>query len=261
MKKGRLSKEEIAFLEQNASQMSVADLAKEMDRDPDSIGDFVKRKLKVGISSEDRAAYELEARPYWVEIQQQFTDSELDLFKYHWSRIISQFKDDVIPTEELQVIDLIKLEILMNRCLKQSKGSIEQIGVYESLIADERARDIDQQDRDAIFNLDRQIATLRASQETMNRDYRELQMKKGGMLKDMKATREQRVKRLEDSKQSFIMWIAQLMGDPERTRGYGLEMEKRRLAMDKEKQRLSAYHKYEDGAIDQPFLNSETVID
>ena len=31
------------------------------------------------------------------------------------ARIISQFKDDVIPTEELQVVDLIKLEFLINQ--------------------------------------------------------------------------------------------------------------------------------------------------
>jgi hypothetical protein len=38
-------------------------------------------------------------------------------------------------------------------------------------------------------------------------------------------------------------------------------MEKMRLAMLKERDRLSAYHKYEDGMVDQPFLNHETVKD
>ena len=38
-------------------------------------------------------------------------------------------------------------------------------------------------------------------------------------------------------------------------------MEKMRLAMEKEKGRLSDYHKYEDGLIDQPFLTPETVKD
>lgn len=42
---------------------------------------------------------------------------------------------------------------------------------------------------------------------------------------------------------------------------YGIEMEKMRLAMNKERERLSALHKYDDGQIDQPFLTPDTVIE
>lgn len=261
MKKGRISKEEEAYIQQNIGKYTVAEIAQQLDRDPDSVNQFVKRKFRFGTSEEEAAAFELEERPYWSELELQFTKGELDLFKYHWSRIISQFKDDVIPTEELQVVDLIKLELLMNRCLKQNKENIEQISAYERLVQLERARDPDQQNRDEIFNLDRQIASLKASQESLNRDYRELQAKKNTMLKEMKATREQRVKRLEDSKHSFTTWIAHLMSNPELMRQYGLEMEKMRLAMQKERERLSSYHKYEDGQVDQPLLTAETVKD
>jgi hypothetical protein len=79
------------------------------------------------------------------------------------------------------------------------------------------------------------------------------------MLREMKGTREQRIKRLEDSKQSFIAWVASLMQDPETLKRYGIEMEKMKMAMEKEKDRLSAYHKYEDGVVDQPFLTPDTV--
>ena len=77
----------------------------------------------------------------------------------------------------------------------------------------------------------------------------------------MKATREQRVKRLEDSKQSFTSWLAFLVTNPDVARGYGTEMEKMRLAMDKQKERLSQYHKYQDDIVDQPFLTPDTVKD
>ncbi len=50
----------------------------------------------------------------------------------------------------------------------------------------------------------------------------------------MKATREQRVKRLEDSKQNFTSWMAYLVTNPDVASSYGLEMEKMRLAMEKE---------------------------
>ena len=261
MKKGRFSKEEIQYIESKVLTDSPEQIAEYLNRDPESVGNFIKKNHGKGASAEEIAAFDLENRPYWAELKQQFTDEELKLFRYHWARIISQFRDDVIPTEELQVIDLIKLELLMNRSLKSNKDNIQQISALEALIAEERSRDPDQINMDTVFNMERQAASLKASQESLNKDYRELQTKKNSMLKEMKATREQRVKRLEDSKQSLTGWIAYLMSNPDVTKKYGIEMEKMRLAMNKEQERLSGYHKYTDGQVDQPFLNSDTIKD
>lgn len=257
MKKGRISNEEAFYIEANVGRLSIDEIAKNLDRDPESIDSFVKRKFRIGTSPEEAAAYDLENKPYWAELETQFTKDELDLFKYYWARIVSQFKDDVVPTEELQVVDLIKLELLMNRCLKQNKNTLEQIEFYENLARQERAaQDVD---REMVFSLERQISSLKASQESLNRDYRELQAKKGVMLKEMKATREQRVKRLEDSRQTFTGWITYLINHPDLLREYGIEMEKMRLAAQKERERLSAYHKYTDGEVDRPLLTPEVI--
>ncbi len=261
MKKGRFSKEEERTIGRLINSMTPEDIAIQLDRDTESVVNFIKRKFNVGTSREEQAAYSLENRPYYKELRQQFTDEELELFKYHWSRMVSQFKNDVLPTEEVQIVDTIKLELLMNRCLKGNKENIEQINTYDHMIQDERARDKDQQDIDYIINLERQVASLRASQESLNKDYRELQAKKSTMLKEMKGTREQRIKRLEDSKLSFTAWVGTMMQDPDIMKKYGIEMEKMKLAMENEKARLSVYHKYEDGTIDQPFLTPDTVKD
>jgi hypothetical protein len=261
MKKGRISKDEERIIARLVNSVTVEDIAKQLDRDVESIDNFVKRKFKLGLTNEEAAAFSLEGRPYWNELTSQFTGDELELFKYHWSRIIAQFKDDVFPTEELQVVDVIKLEILMNRCLKSNKDNLNELELIDKMIRDERAKDKADRDQDYLMNLERQSASLRASQESLNRDYRELQTKKASMLREMKGTREQRIKRLEDSKQSFTSWIAMLMQDPETLKRYGIEMEKMRLAMVKEKERLGAFHKYEDGMVDQPFLTPDTVIE
>lgn len=259
MKKGRISKTEERQISRLIHDMAPDDIAKKLDRDPESINNFIKKKFNVGTTNEEAAAYSLENRPYWVELKCQFTDEELDLFKYHWSRIIAQFKDDVFPTEELQVVDVIKLEILMNRCLKSNKQNIDQISAYDAMIFEERKKEKESQDMDYIINLERQNATLRASQESLDRNYRELQAKKSAMLREMKGTREQRIKRLEDSKQSFTSWVGSLIQDPELAKSYGIQMEKMKLAMKKEEERLATYHQYEDGTIDQPLLTPETV--
>jgi len=261
MRKGRISKDEERIIKRLIDNLTVEEIAAQLNRDVESVENFIKRKLRVGLTNEEAAAFSLENRPYWVELTSQFTGDELELFKYHWSRIIAQFKDDVFPTEELQVVDVIKLEILMNRCLKSNKDNLNEINVIEKMIRDERALDKEQRDQDYLMNLERQMASLRASQESLNRDYRELQTKKASILREMKGTREQRIKRLEDSKQSFTSWVAMLMQDPDTLKRYGIEMEKMRLAMMKEKERLGAFHKYEDGQIDQPFLTPDTVED
>ena len=85
MKKGRLSKDEQRTISRLIDSLTVEDIAKKLDRSVSSIDDFVKRKFKVGMTNEEAAAYSLEDRPYWKELEAQFTIDELDLFKYHWS--------------------------------------------------------------------------------------------------------------------------------------------------------------------------------
>jgi hypothetical protein len=80
------------------------------------------------------------------------------------------------------------------------------------------------------------------------------------MLKDLKGTREQRIKAIEDSKQTFASLVKQIATDGDFRTRIGLDMEKMRLAAEKEKERLSEYHEYEDGTVDQPFLTPETLL-
>ena len=263
MKKGRFTKTEQEFIKNNHREMSTLDMATHLDRDPVSVESYVKEKIG-NTTLDDReieALHDLQGRPFWKDLQRQFTEEELQSLLYHWSRIITQFRDDVLPTEELQIIDAIKLEILMNRALIGQQSNMKNISEYEELITVEKSKSLEIQDKDYIYNLERQIAVCRAAQDSLTRDYKDLQTKKAAMLKDLKATREQRIKRLEDSKQTFIGWVRNLMSNPDTRREIGIEMEKMRLAMNKEAERLSEYHKYEDGLIDQPFLTPDSVKD
>ena len=270
MKKGRISKQEEGYILENINKDHNI-VANELSRDPKSLLEFIKKKVAKGDFpepnwlkgniEEEKAKYNLQSRPYYGELKEQFTADELKLFEYHWTKIIAQFGEDVIATEEIQVVDLIKLELLMNRSLKSNKSNVEQITALEALITEERAVDADQQRGEEIFNMERQVASLRAAQESLNRDYRDLQDKKNKMLKDMKGTREQRIKRFEDRKTSFAGWMTYLASNPEVTQQYGYDLAKMTMAMESEKDRLSKWHKYQDGEVDQPFLTPETVND
>ena len=107
--------------------------------------------------------------------------------------------------------------------------------------------------------LERQVAVIRAAQETLSRDYKDLQARKSTMLKDLKGTREQRIKAIEDSKLTFASLVKKIASDPSFRKQIGIDMEKMRISMEKEKERLAGYHTYLDGSVDQPFLTPETV--
>ena len=249
MKKGRLSKEDMSFIEANAEVLSPEAIAQELDRDPDSIRDWIKRNVGFSPKQKKEAAVanELKAKPYYRELSNQFSSEELEMFEFHFKKMWSQFKDDVFHTEEMQIIDTIKLE------------NQQEIILAERLVREEKSVDKDQRDMDMVVNLERQVAILRASQETLSKDYKDLQARKATMLKDLKGTREQRIKAIEDSKQTFASLVKKLAIDPDYRESIGIEMEKMRLAMEKEKERLSEYMSFNDGQVDQPFLTAETA--
>ena len=193
------------------------------------------------------------------ELEKQFSESELEMFQFHFKKMWAQFKDDVFHTEEIQIVDTIKLEILMNRILTGQQENMNQIDGLQAIILVEKQRDKEDQDRDYISSLERQIAMLRAAQETLSKDYKDLQARKATMLKDLKGTREQRIKAIEDSKLTFASLVKKIASDPTFRTQIGIDMEKMRLATQAEKERLSEYIKYEDGQVDQPFLSSDTV--
>lgn len=261
MKKGRFSVDEMSFIEAQAEVLSPDQIAEKLDRDPASIRDWIEKNVGFSASQKKEAAVanELKAKPYYRELSNQFSAEELEMFEFHFKKMWSQFKDDVFHTEEMQIIDTIKLEILMNRILKSQMDNQQEVLMNERLVQDEKARDKDQRDMDLIINMERQIAILRASQETLSKDYKDLQARKATMLKDLKGTREQRIKAIEDSKLTFASLVKKIATDPSYRNHIGIEMEKMRLATEKEKERLSEYSNYEDGIVDQPFLTSETV--
>jgi hypothetical protein len=262
MKKGRISKEEHAFIEANI-KLPVTEIASQLDRNPESVTEYIKKNFgySEAVTPREVNFYNLTERPFYRELKQQFTNDELEILKYHWDRMVCQFNKDVFATEEMQILDVAKLEILMNRSLKSNKENIEAINALERLLSDYESIVMPAPEEvEMAMNWQRQIGALRGAQDSLNRDYRDLQTKKSSMLKEMKATRDQRIQRLEDSKESFPAWVASLLQDPQKMRSYGIEMEKMRIATEKEKQRLSAFHKYDDGMVDQPFLNSDTVI-
>ena len=66
---------------------------------------------------------------------------------------------------------------------------------------------------------------------------------------------------LEDFDTLTNLYDIKCKRDPDFFEEQGKYIEKMRMALEKEKERLSDYHKYEDGTVDQPFITPDTVKD
>lgn len=261
-RRGPWSKEEKTFIAQSYTLLSPEQIAKHLRRNVTVVRKYIREfHGSTFTESAKNAEYDIQRTPVWADLQQQFSEEELKMFLYHWGRIISQFREDVYPTEELQVVDTIKLEIMMNRCLRQQHQCMRDVGDMEQRLQNEKAKDSIEQDTQVISSLERQIGVLRAAQESLNSDFKTMLSEKNKILDKMKATRDSRIKHLESNKHNFFAFIAKILSDKMLRYRLGVDMEKMRLATEVEYERLSNYHEYANGEVDQPLLTPENIID
>jgi hypothetical protein len=258
-KRGPWSATEKQYIAEKCSTMTAGEIAARLQRNAEAVSKYILDNHASSFTESARSAeYDIKRSPVWKDLERQFTKEELNMFLFHLGRIISQFRDDVYPTEEMQVIDTIKLEILMNRCLSQQQKSMETIRSLEQSLLIERG----QEDKNPaeIANLERQIAIMRAAQESLNSDFKDMLNRKNSILKEMKATRDARIKHLESNKHNFLSIIRRIVEDRDFRTRLGRDMEKMRLATQVEYDRLSEYHIFADGQADQPLLTPENLI-
>lgn len=262
---GRLSNDETQYIYSNFPKLDYKTIAINLDRDPQSIRTWIDKYI--GLTPGRNGINELKKKAYWPELKNQFTEEELEMFQFHWGQMWQQFKDDVFHTEEMQIVDTIKLDILMNRDLRSQADNVKQVADLDKEIEKKKrqaGKSADIEEREAIWKeivyLERQKSALETSREALSRNFKDLQTKKASMLKDLKGTREQRIKAIEDSKQTFGALLKKIVTDSEFRKTVGYEMEKMRIATEIERARLSQPHIYNDGMKDQPILTAETLI-
>lgn len=261
LKRGPWNNEERQYITDKAGSISPEEIAKKIRRPTNSV---VKYMMQQGLTKyyhrqelENKQFLDIRQTRYWEELSQEFSDEELRSFQYHWQNIVKQFKDDILHTEEIQIVDAIKMEIKMHRCQKHQKETAENIDKIRLRIAEEEKQIKPDQDKLKILNSN--VASLYASMEAFNKDFLSLLKEKNASLKQLKATREQRIQQIENSKETLVGWVKKLYTNSELRHDLGLKMEKMRLASRAEYYRLSEYYTFADGEVDKPILNSETT--
>ena len=263
-KRGQLSLEEEKFIQDNVGSMDVEAIAEYLNRNTGPIEKYIKENQIFG-SSDERKDYEilknkLHTKSFWTEIVRQFDEEsgELEYFENTWINLIKQFREDVLAAEELQIKQFITIDILINRSMKERKRHITDTEKLQNAVDKEYTKMEEDRDIQKLTNLETQLSFARNSITSYTNEYTKLLNEQQKISKDLKATREQRIKRIEDGKSSWIGLI-RMLEDEEVREKEGREMEILKLATAKSKDKLQELHTYNDGKVDQPLLTPESV--
>jgi hypothetical protein len=262
-KRGQLSLDEEKFIRDNFTTMTVSEMSNKLNRNEAPVQRYInENQLSVSSSNAENEIlrHKLYAKTFWGEIKRQFDEDsgELKYFEDTWIGLIKQFREDVLPAEELQIKQFITIDILINRSMKERKRHISETEKLQKLVDKEYEKPEDQRDIPKLANLETQLSFARNSISNYTNEYTKLLNEQQKISKDLKATREQRIKRIEDGKSSWTGLI-RMLEDEEIREKEGREMEILNMATSKVKQQLSDYHTYQDGVVDKPFLTPESV--
>ena len=261
-KRGQLSLDEEKYIRDNIQTLTVETIAENLNRNVAPIKRYISETKNLAPSAEDDLLKQkLYSKTFWFEIKKQFDEEsgELEYFENVWINLMKQFREDVLPAEELQIKQFITIDILINRSMKERKRHIAETEKLQRLVDAEYDKPDDQRDVPRLANLETQLSFARNSIANYTNEYTKLLGEQQKISKDLKATREQRIKRIEDGKSSWVGLIRMLEDEEVRDKE-GREMEIIKLATDKAKQSLMEYHQYQDGKLDSPILTPESVL-
>lgn len=254
-KTGRLSKEEIQYIEDNYKTQSVESIASVLNRRITSVRTYI---TKLPSKTASQYLTVLMERPAWKDLAEQFTEDELDQFANEYHGFIEQFQGEVLHSEEGQILDAIRIGILASRKLKEEKSLIDTVKVLEKDIKKEK--NAKAPDRSRINDLQHDLIMARQLMDNLSKQAGEFIKQKHTALEKMKATRRDRTDiNTAAFKTSFKDWMKRLVDDPIMRKEFGMHMEKHRLASKAEYDRLRQVHEYIDGNQDLPILNTKTV--
>lgn len=261
-KAGPWSAKEKQFIIDQAGKLTPEMIADKLKRNPKAITKYMTKQGLMKYYYKDELEKDqlqnIRKSRYWDTLLEQFDTKELESFEYHWQNIVRQFRDDILHTEELQIVDAIKLQLMMDRNQKKQKQAIDHIDFLRDQMNKERKKT--NPDQKVLENASRDLAACYSGIEALDKDHVMLLKEKNNALQKLKATREQRVHEIESSKETLVGWIKKLYTNSKLRYDLGLDMEKSRIATNVEYERLSKPHKFADGMIDRPILNHETVL-
>lgn len=277
IKPGRLSKQDHDYILANCGRLTPQEIAKKIQRNQATVCNFIRdnyvppepeapRTNPNHVSQAERVTIrqELLGSERWKRLKLELTKDEIEYFEEEFIKWMSQFKNNVLPSEEAQVFDIIKLDLLKSRNMIERKRAREQISALETQqekITKEAGSEVSKWDdtmRETMSNIEDKLQMLRSAEQSKTTEFTKLQERCDKLMENLKATRGQRIKEIESNTDTFMGLLKQLQQKDivdREGRMTGLT----KLAADKEYNRLGQLHEFEDGNVDRPILSADTV--
>ena len=138
-KRGQLSLDEEEYIRDNFNKLDIKQIATNLNRTPAPIKRYIEEsKLEYMDDPEgfETLKRKLHSKSFYREVARQFdTESgELEYFENTWINLVKQFREDVLPAEELQIKQFITIDILINRSMKERKRHIGETTKLQEMV-------------------------------------------------------------------------------------------------------------------------------
>lgn len=258
LRHGPLTVEEKLYIQENIDKISPSTMARVLKRLPRTIRMWIKRNINEKDTNPKIAAGELPGNVLWAPVQEQLTRDEQNRFKKMWGEVLGQFKGDVLFTEQLQIKTMLLDQIYMDRIGREKLRLYHISSLLEKKIKQEMSLSREEQDTDKLDKMHGQLNSIRGTIREKDEIYDKYSKQIKQATKDLKATRDQRLKTASDAKKDWVALIKHLEENNGRI-AEGDELAYFNIAAEKEKQKLGEYHQYTDGQVERPILSYETI--
>jgi hypothetical protein len=264
-RRGPLSEAEKKTIDDLLIKYNDVDISRKLKRSPEQIAEYRKKVLskapevEIKRSEAEEFKRELHTNVGWHHTKLGLNDIEIDYFENKFVEYRQQF-GALTPTEATQTFQMINLEINLNRHNAERMASMHELSRLQTLLDKLYKKDpFDQSPEDLvqIKELEIIIQTTAAAGGAKTKEHSDILKQHQAILKDLKGTRDQRIKNLED-RGKFIGLLKDLEV-AERREEIGEIMGLMDLAISKEEDRLAQPYQFMDQMVDQPLLNYKTV--
>jgi hypothetical protein len=262
--RGNLPDEIKRWIADNQSELTVEQMAERLNVNPTRIINVINTLNTLPPVKNMAWRDRLKRSKAWRHIKDEFSEDELEYFSDKYIQLMGQFNEDILPTEEQQVIGLIRVEIMQHRNmagrkqLGESSDRIRQMidGILGAVNGDMSR--LDEAGTNHIIDLQNQLAGLENSQNSKTKEFLELSKEHASLTDKLKASRSQRISAATSDKMTWPEMVKALM-DKDLQEKESRKFELRRIAANKELDRLTQPHRYMDNQVDIPILYSGSV--
>lgn len=262
--KGPLSNDDRQFVLKNMNNMSISEMAEKLEKNPVLIEKVIRTYTAMPNIANDSVRWRLKKSNHWKQLKQAFTESELSYIEDEYVVIINQFQENVVPTEEVQILDFIKTSVLQQRNLEAKRRISDSLDSYAKMVQDiedsygNNFSEMTEEDKNRIMDLKNKEAACRQAESARTTEWLALQKEKDVLYDKLMGSRDQRVKEALNTKVSFLSHVKELLERDRQekdSRIIGLY----KKSVNKEYDRLRQPHAFADKVIDNPILNSDVV--